>query len=151
MTPDPHARGLDADEVVDRLWQGSEPSRGIAVRDAGFDVLALCAQEIQQGPFPGVTVLRFSFDDDEEDHAITTLERLRAQAAASQVAAYYRAGMNVLVTCAAGKNRSGLVTALALNLLFGWPGKRCIEAVRKARGRDALGNDSFVEVLERIK
>lgn len=58
------------------------------------------------------------------------------------------------MTCAAGLNRSGLVSALTLHLLLGWGGKRCAAHVQGKRmtrdGRHALYNQEFVRALCRL-
>jgi len=66
-----------------------------------------------------------------------------ADYAATEVAA--RAGRTILVTCMAGRNRSGLVTALALNKR-GVPPNRAIALIQRNR-LDALSNPVFVEII----
>ena len=60
---------------------------------------------------------------------------------AQTVAAEVDAGRKVLVRCAAGLNRSGLVVATVL-VLDGWSGQDAIGRVR-ARRRGSLDNPSF--------
>ncbi len=133
---------LDATEIAPGLYQGSKPPTGPALRNAGFDTLALTAKEVQppSPDFPGVRVLRASLDDRpwvpvQEAHAL-----------ARQVAAEVRAGRKVLVTCYMGWNRSGLVTMLALWYLTGWPGSRVVQHVRRRRPvPGAMANRYFEE------
>lgn len=151
-------RILDADEIVPGLWQGSLPTPGMLVKSAGFQMLVLCAREYQlpATDFPGVTVIHAPNDD----HSAFPLDRDKLQmalGAAHEVAQAVRAGQQVLVTCAAGLNRSGLVSGLTLHLLFGWPGVKCVARVRKYRqrsathpGHGALGNGEFVRALEKL-
>jgi len=70
-----------------------------------------------------------------------------AFAASRAVARIYRTGgFRILVTCAQGRNRSGLVVALAL-LELGASPKDAIGAVRQARGPHALSNAWFVKLI----
>jgi hypothetical protein len=147
---------LDADEIAPHLWQGSLPPTGSAVSQAGFDLLVLCAREHQLPSvyFHDVTVINAP-NDDHVSFGPLTREKLRvALQAARQVAAVVKAGQNALVTCAAGMNRSGLVSALALHLLYGWPGDQCIEQVRAKRGPrngyQPLSNSDFTVALRRL-
>jgi protein-tyrosine phosphatase len=136
---------LDADRVAKHLWQGSLPWEGVDPRQ--FQTLVLCAMEYQpRGQFPGVTVIHVPMDDSERP---TTDAELRgALVAARAVVRALAAGDRVLVTCAAGRNRSGLVSALVLRLL-GMPPGRAIAAVRAARGPEALSRPAFVSFVER--
>ncbi len=135
---------IKADRVAPRLHQGSVPPRGRAVRAAGFDVLVLAAREYQPRgrEFPGVRVLHAPLDDAE----LTATEVLTYEAAAQAVAEAVREGKRVLVTCFAGLNRSGIITARALQHLR-IPTDHAIRMVRKARGKSALCNDDFVRQL----
>jgi protein-tyrosine phosphatase len=125
------------------------------LRDCGFDVLVLCAMEFQAPAheYPGVYVVHAPNDDSVEFPL--TREKLKiAMQAAHVVADEVSHGRQVLVTCAAGLNRSGLVSALALHFLFGWAGDACIHRVRKKRrvksGMNSLCNGEFVQVLQRL-
>lgn len=148
---------LDAHEITPRLWQGSVPTP--AVRASDFQVVVLCAREHQELGFscgPAITILKAPNDD---HHAYPfTREKLHlALKAARQVVAAIQQGKNCLVTCAAGMNRSGLVSALSLHLLYGWDGEQCIQTVRRRRGRHTrsgiqpLSNDDFTTALRRLK
>jgi hypothetical protein len=68
------------------------------------------------------------------------------RAAARSVAERVTAGRRVLVHCAAGLNRSGVVSARAL-MFMGHPVAEAIARVRAARGPYALSNPDFVEWL----
>jgi protein-tyrosine phosphatase len=148
---------IDASEIAPGLWQGSIPPRGKKLSRLGFDQLVLSAREWQFKPeqFPGVDVVNAPNDDHAELYPLTR-DKLRTavQAARGVVEALAR-GQKVLVTCAGGMNRSGLVSALSLHLLYGWAGIRCIQEVRAKRGpgKDGytpLSNDEFVDVLSRL-
>lgn len=149
---------LDANEIVPFLWQGSLPIPGDGVREAGFQVLVLCAREYQLEPenYPGVQVVHAP-NDDSVQFPLTREKLSVAVTAARAVAKAVRAKQKTLVTCAAGLNRSGLVSALALHLLNGWAGDQCIMVVRKFRPRSrvhpgrSLSNPEFVMALNRLR
>jgi protein-tyrosine phosphatase len=131
---------IDATEIAPRLWQGSVPPRGPALRRLGFDTLVLTAQEIQNpaAMYPGLRVIHVPLVDRRE------VPVDEAHRAAQAVAAEVRAGRKVLVTCFAGWNRSGLVTALALWYLTGWHGQRVLQHVQ-ARRPVSLQNHYFAQ------
>jgi protein-tyrosine phosphatase len=135
---------LDADRVAAEIWQGSLPPKGSTVSDNGFDVLVLSARELQAPArhFPGVRVLHAPLNDD----APTLTELRTAFAAAKAVASAGRSGKKVLVTCAAGRNRSGLIVALSL-MMLGMKASQATSLVRAARGEHALSNQYFVREL----
>lgn len=120
------------------LYQGHAPPTGDAVWRAGFDVLALCAEEYQPSDFPGVRVLHVPLDD----ACPTPREWLIANGAAQETALMLRGGRRVLVTCWQGRNRSGLVVALALRRL-GLTGEQAVARVKERRV-GALTNPCFV-------
>lgn len=137
---------LDVDLIWGTLWQGSFPPHGTILKERGFDVLVLTAADNQCADvYPGVTVICAPGDDDERKHA---LQRSIAgwHAAGLEVAEHVKAGRKVLVTCIAGQNRSGLVTAIALRELTGWPGKKVVSHVSQQRHL-ALNNRTFVDYI----
>lgn len=130
-------------KIVTGLFQGGYPVGNPA--DEGFDVLVLCAEEYQPSAehFPALEVIHAPMFDDQID--LETIER--ASIAASQVADLVRDGAKkVLVTCAVGKNRSGLVTGLILHDLYGLSGDEAVTVIQ-AKRPGALSNDSFAEFL----
>ncbi len=140
------------DKVYDGIWQGSAPPTGNDLREIGFTTLVLCAEEYQPHPpdlaFPGVEVIYAPNDDTFES---ISEEQLRgALSAARKVASAALRGAKVLVTCQAGKNRSGLVSTLAIHLLTGAAGWRCVWQVKNNR-TVALTNPTFTMVLERLQ
>ncbi len=140
---------MNVSRIYDTIWQGPQPPPGPTLREMGFDVLVLCASEFQPPAemFPGVTVIHAPNDDGDEP----TREQLEgAIQAARQVVEAVRADKNVLVTCYLGLNRSGLVSALALYFLTGWPGRKCIQTVKLQRP-NALSNQHFTKLLERLR
>lgn len=133
-------------EVAPRLYQGSTPPP--LWQGRGFDALALCAIEYQ-GQFPRFagTVYRCPL----EDAAPTTSEKRLAYQIAQAVADTLRSGRRVLIVCAAGLNRSGWVSAMALQFSTRLPLERILYLIRQARGPDALSNLYFVKVLEELE
>ena len=134
---------LDADKIIPRLWQGSYPAYSMGEVQKHFDVLVLCADELhmigRDADFPTLTILRVSLDDCEPPRK-GDLEK--AEVMAAKVAGAHKLGKRILVTCAAGLNRSGLVTALALRFIIGKSGEECANIVKHAR-QDALCNRYF--------
>jgi protein-tyrosine phosphatase len=112
-----------------------------------FDVVVLCAYEYQPkaGDYGRALVLHVPLDD-MEGKPPTEHEKQLAAEAGQAVAGWIRHGKRVLVTCRQGRNRSGWVTGVAL-LELGEPVQRAIDAIRKARGQDALDNPYFVTAL----
>ncbi|MEP6973388.1 MAG: hypothetical protein ABI869_04490 [Actinomycetota bacterium] len=56
------------------------------------------------------------------------------------------AGRRVVVNCAAGLNRSGLIVGRAL-IYMGYRPRAAVQLIRAARGRHALFNRTFEEFL----
>ena len=138
-----HKVSIDADRIAPRLWQGSDPPGGPYLRDLKVDTLVLCARELQHDPreFPGVKVIHAPMDD-----ASIVPVRIAMDAAAAAARAHKR-GKRVLVCCAAGLNRSGLVMALTIWMRSGeLSGRECVEQVRAHRDA-ALNNPRFVEYV----
>lgn len=136
---------LDVTRIAPKLWMGAAPPTGKALRDFGFDVVVLCAREYQpsERSFPGVRVIRAPFDDDK----LTPAAEATAAEAARHVAAAVTKGQRVLVTCAAGRNRSGLVVARTLQKLTPKaPPQLIVDHVQRLRPL-ALTNTHFVQNL----
>lgn len=141
-----------ANEVFPKLWQGSAPPIGDRLRLDGFTHLALCAEEYQPTPpdlaFPGVEV--FYAPNDDAFEGLTDSQLRGAVTTARKVANALATGGKVLVTCREGRNRSGLVSALAIHMLTGKPGTSCVRDVHMHRPR-SLMNPAFVRMLRRIR
>lgn len=147
-----------AHNVLGGLWIGNAPpilsahERGTNSRAlASFDTIVLCAREYQPeaGLFGGQEVIHAPMDDNFEFMTKECAET--AARAARNVIARISEGSQVLVTCLAGRNRSGLVCALAL--CFGperLSSNDAIRLVRDARGQHALRNPLFVRFLESL-
>lgn len=122
----------DANEIIPGLWQGAAPPSPESVLGDGFTALVLCARDFQPKTeeFPGVVVVHAPFDDTEKP----SKDQLdTAVWASAQVEQLHKKAHKVLVTCQAGINRSGLVVALALHRIKGWPGDFCIQVVKQKR------------------
>lgn len=143
--------GIDADEILPNLWQGSAPPLGSAVKISGFDMLILCAEEYQprarEFGFRSGRVLHAPLDDHTRPLEAGEWETILTAAEAATVC--LRRGGRVLVTCAAGRNRSGIVTALTIILLTRCSPKKAVRLVRSRRDL-ALTNDSFVRHIEAL-
>jgi len=139
---------MNADEVFPGLWQGGVPPEGEELRQAGFQLLVLCAVEHQPAAqkFPGLSVLKVPLADEPNLVSDQVLRRV-VMPAARFVAGSVQDGQKVLVTCHAGINRSGLVTGLALQMLTKWSGKACVERIRTRRHEMALCNPQFHRVV----
>ena len=136
---------LDASSIARRLWIGGKPPLDRHL--PGFDVLALCARELQPATvgFRGV-VLRPSLPDSQ----LTQAELDRALANGREVAYALLGGKTVLVTCAMGRNRSALVAALGLGLITKLSATDLVELMRRRRSPECLSNPHFVSILHRF-
>ena len=136
---------IDASNIVRRLWVGGKPPFD---RDfPGFDTLVLCAEELQpeRVGFSG-TVIRCPIPDS----LLDTPQTLRAVHVARQVAGQLADGKTVLVTCAAGLNRSALVAAMALGYVTTMSSKQIVELIRRQRSSKALFNRAFIGLIEKV-
>lgn len=138
--------GYKANQIITNLFQGGFPPPGDGLKLAGIDVLVLCANDNQNaGLYPGVEVILAPGDDVEGDAKLQTWIdgwKRGADLAADRVAA----GKKVLVTCMAGLNRSGLVTAMTLRKLTGASGADIIKLIQ-AKREGALFNQTFVRYI----
>lgn len=163
---------LDISRIAGKHYQGSHPVTGSILYEAGFRVLVLCAlpdeYEVEyhlswrgldydhiEGMFPGLRIVRAPNDDD-YDRPMSRAEIQIACGAAKMVQRAVMMGKRVLVCCVKGRNRSGLVSALALCERYGCNGLAAIAEVRARRqpdcGRNAvLANPQFVRALAGIR
>jgi len=139
---------LDAHEVHERLWVGSVPPRGAFLSAEGFTHVVLCAYQFQfaADEFRGVTVVHCPFEDDDTVMSGPTMAMVFATARA--VAEAHKNGAKVLVTCAAGINRSALVACLAMKMLEPTaPSWIFVERVRALRFSYCLSNTCFRRIV----
>jgi len=148
-TVTPASHGIDAHRIMKGLYQGAFPKSPQLLARAGFDVVVFCAKEHQpaQSRFPNVYSIYCPLNDD--GSPMRPEEWEWAQRTAHIVADLRRDGAKILVSCAMGINRSGLVSALTVHDLTGLPGSQCVEFVRSRRP-GALTNSYFVRALRNM-
>lgn len=133
------------------LWIGSLPPAGTFLRRAGFEALVLCAEEYQPeaSQFHGLEVRHAPFSDDQE-RGLDEAQLRTALSAAEWTAGELLKRKRCLVTCHAGRNRSGLVCALALSRATGISTTAAADRVKHAR-RGSLTNTFFVDLLNGLR
>lgn len=138
---------LDVSQIGPRLYQGSYPPMGDVLKEHGFDVVVLAAREYQPEAirFVGVRVIHAPMND------CPDVPVVQARRVAAEVARLWKRGARILVTCQAGLNRSGLITALAWRYITGRSGREAVRAVKRGRGDEALFNNYFRAYLEQLE
>lgn len=142
ITPkNPGSRG---DGPLRSLWVGGKPP---CDRDMpGFDMVVLCAREYQpEMTFKG-RVIRCPIPDG----PLSGLELRYAFASSKVIAKALAARQRILVTCAAGINRSVLVACLALARVTRLGADDLIRIMRVRRHPKALYNTHFQDILRRF-
>lgn len=143
---------MNADQVAKNLWVGGVPTNPAAViKD--FDALVLSAKEFQDvfpvHMYPNFTVIHAPLVDDKP----SSEDIVTALSAALRVYELNEEGKKVLVTCAAGVNRSAMIAALAM-VIAGVKADKAIDKIRKNRkaisGATPLFNPYFVNVVRTI-
>lgn len=142
-----------ASRLDDKHWQAGAPLDLYALPAAGVQAVVLCAQPsdyLEEGidyplVVPGLTI-RFAPMDDDREAGIDAYTITTAKKAAAWTLGMLNAGKRVLVTCMAGRNRSGLVSALVLMTRRGLTGEEAVAYIQ-AKRPNALSNDSFAEWL----
>jgi protein-tyrosine phosphatase len=136
---------VSQNEVAPGLFVGSKPAPG---RHSCVDAIVLAAEEYQFSAdmFPGAEILHAPLDDD-PSRPMRADEIGIAARAGARVARRLRAGKRVLVTCAMGLNRSGLIAAIAMQDVWGMGADEIIGRLRRARGKWALSNPNFEQLL----
>ena len=145
-------QSLNADKVGQNLWVGGIPLNFDAV-EKNFDALVLAAREHQDffpvHQHPKLYVIHAPIDDSKP----TREEKAQALLAGLQVYELNKAGKKVLVTCAAGVNRSALIAGLAM-VISGLSADTVISQIRQRRkpvsGATPLFNNYFVKFLKDI-
>ena len=141
---------LNAHRIVERLYMGAYPEYRLP-REPRFTMLVLTAWEKQplrseaQDIARGAVVVRIPLDDADEtfDEKLTP----RLVEVGELIAHEIRRSGRVLVTCAQGINRSGLVVAHAL-LAMGFKNPVEIVQARRRVPGGALRNPHFVRHIE---
>jgi len=126
-------------EIVPALWMSG--SRATLAKGRFDRVVTLCAERHEHVAVPsGSTALSWRILDAQLD------EPEQARAWARRISAWMDDGETVLVRCAAGLNRSGMVIARTL-IERGMDPHEAVMVVRHRRRADALNNPWFVEWL----
>jgi protein-tyrosine phosphatase len=143
-------------EVVRGLHQGDARDAELMLRewaesvssghDPRYDALVLCAEEVQFTPRSRSKPPIHHLPLRDEPVPLTLRAREATAATARRVARRVLQRQRVLVTCAMGLNRSGLVSALALRAMGAEPAT-AVTLVRRARGPMALSNDVFEQLV----
>lgn len=134
----------NVDRVAVRLWVGGRPPRSL--KGSRFGLHVLCALEDQ---IPrGIPTVYCPLDDIEDEMDVDS--RRDVVLAAREVNKARRQGVEVLVTCQAGVNRSALVAAVAL-IQTGVHPVVALKKIRERRhpkiGMVPLSNRRFVRLL----
>lgn len=141
-------RRVSSSRILQHLHQGSAPQAGFPLP---FDLVVLCAQERQYSPSvyghrpfgARARVLRVPLTDGGQP--LSPQNAARAYAAGTAVAAALVRDERVLVTCALGLNRSGIVNALAM-LQLGADAPSAVAIIKRQRP-GALHNPHFVQLV----
>ncbi len=136
-----------ASRVCHGLWMGGVPPIGMGVSQY-FDCLVLAAKEYQyEWDYPDVEVIAVPLDD--SGNPMSKAEMVYAIRAAGTVIRWLNEDKSVLVTCRMGRNRSGLICALALCCgPTAVTPEQAVRTIRAARGPSALGNRHFLSFLD---
>jgi hypothetical protein len=155
-------RGIPASQIAPLLWQSGAPQPISDVAAAGFSAIVFAADDLQpsddelamlQQRYPRLEILRTPMVDTERYPLASTSISLAVQMA-QKVTDLIRGCRPVLVTCVAGRNRSGLISGLVLREISGMTGREASKHIRYARaqhlppGEEALSNDAFRDFLE---
>lgn len=119
-----------------------------------FDIIVLCAQEWQpKMEFPSNDKSKYAVSVPFDDNLRPISQRVQKSiaSASDMLAEEHKNGRKILVTCFAGRNRSGLVTGLTLMKRFGLTGESAIAEVKERRGEHALTNPVFTNYLKSLK
>jgi protein-tyrosine phosphatase len=140
------------DWITDKIAQGSWPAVSSRGKDEVFklaDVIVLCAEEHQarrlQAPH-GKRIVRLGFDDDIYRPIPPEAGQI-FHAHAKELGRAAIGGHKILITCAMGLNRSGLITALTLMHGYRMRPSDAIKLIRGRRSSECLCNPMFEQWL----
>lgn len=140
------------------LWQGGieDVEALIAAKHSSIRVIALTAMHVQPDTVPRhYKVIRAGLIDEPNlDYEAVRLATAIADIVSGDLAGYVSRGTSVLSSCRAGRNRSGLVSALVLMKLAGKSPAEAVEIVRSSRKAPdgmALTNPLFVKILHSLR
>lgn len=129
------------------IYMGGAPP--IKMRSDFTDIF-LCAREYQPDShlFGEARVHQYPFFDDYQKVTPDEFKQIALAVAAACHAV--ENGGKILITCMAGLNRSGLVTALTLMKVKHMRAMEAIFTVRMARGPRALSNPIFESIIKKV-
>lgn len=149
---------MNADKVGKNLWVGGLPTDPGAVSE-NFDALVLAARDHQEifpvHKYPKTRLILAPLDDDPySTKGMSAEQQALALRAALDVHKLNSQGKTVLVTCAAGVNRSALIAGLAM-VISGDSAQQAIDRIRKHRkpptGSIPLFNPHFRKMLRDVE
>jgi hypothetical protein len=130
--------------------------RLLRLHNGKISVIGLFAQEYQpDDPSGRYELIKTGYDDNSQAGPVelSSISNL-ADDAADLFSTRLREGKSCLSSCAAGLNRSGLVSALTIMKAAGLDPAAAIDTVRKNRdaqqGMSALSNPRFVETIHKM-
>lgn len=135
---------LDFNWITPNVAQGSYPSP-LEEAFQHADTIVFCAEEKQPRAGrlpPGKRIVKLGFDDDIYRPIPPEVGQI-FHAHAHQLAKEVSGGRRVLITCAMGLNRSGLMSALTIMYAYRMRPTEAIQLIRSRRSRDALMNPIF--------
>ena len=141
------AKKQDIDWIVPGLAQGSYPEPPESAFET-FDVVVFAAEELQpniQAP-AGCFIFKLPMDDDIYRPVPPEVGDVLHQTAYA-LASYLAAGNKVLTTCAQGRNRSGILSALTMMYCYRMPANDAIKIIQRKR-KWALVNTMFTQWLQ---
>jgi hypothetical protein len=129
------------------LWISGCPIDYHRLRQEGIDLVVDVADpdlRLEPHQLGAIAYRKEALVDGPELPAMATLDRL-----VKEVVTAIREGRRALVACAGGRNRSGLVVAMAVRELLGCPGEDALRIVRSRR-EDALNNVTFARHIQSL-
>lgn len=141
----------DFDLIAPRLAQGAYPEPP-SEAFMHFDVVVFCAKELQPRNVKHHSnqVAVFCPMDDDPYRPIDQKSAQVIHGLSRKLSSYIQSGKSVLVTCAQGMNRSGLITGLTM-VYLGWSGVDAVQTIRAKRrqsdGMTALFNPIFAQYV----
>ena len=138
-----------------KLYQAGAKEIPQILKDKNISLLVLAAEEYQPkhikgtgGAFERAEVIYVPMKDTIFQTRSQYRDTVsRAQRAANETVRHLEQGNNVLSTCWAGLNRSGLVSGLAMTDLNPGKGKETVRQIRKNRSWRALSNLRFARTV----
>lgn len=139
---------LDANWVIpNRLAIGAMPHSVNIIWNHGFDYLLVMAAEHSWAKETGPHKVWVDVLPLYDEPKLTVEEKNRLLRASKRVAKLLKNGFRVLVTCNAGLNRSGLMTALIVRELYKVNGLAASKVVQRAR-KGTLINMTYRKYVE---